>query len=362
MNKNKGFAPIVWVIIVAIVLAISGGSYYFYYNSSKTPKVVTNLDQLKKQLPADDSGKYYCSHTAPFKMHVRYISEANAGMPLILYSESWIKKDGDGNIYDLTKDLMVSKDGKPLAGTFSPNITLSTNNNPSTTIINNEFGGRTVCKIGTPQISVDSPFAIIHGFFMMNFKKPDGVNVQGKTDVVSYDSLPVVNINGYDCRYADSDVYATCFSKEYCMNIYSGLDVVNNTSFKSENGSSPSLTIKTDVDSKTGTINTHAIIGGQGSGGTSGSVSQKITASTNVIEVSYEDFPDSVFDINIDKNLCTDSSKLMDIAQKLAVKTISYEEFDKQEKALKKGPIDVSSLNIDNADFMANAKTALGIK
>jgi hypothetical protein len=267
------------IMILAVIAAISVLLVLGGCGKTTATKTSATSSKTSSGTSAKPSGiTYFCEHKAPFKINVKYLTKGEIrGIKMDTYQEIWIKKDSSGKMM-FTKKGIGSTNGvidKSIGYHFftaDPKSFLA-----FTQPIDQETG---LCIDSAAMAPYYSDYSMNAGTWL-EFKSLGTAPAYGKDQPVKYDSLPTTTINGFNCYVIQRDEKIQgCFSKEHCMDVYQGGDAFG------------------------------------------------ATVGIKVLEVSYADFSDNIFN-HPDKSVCTGQQ------------------------------VDASSWNLDNDGFLANAEKYL---
>jgi len=339
ISSSSGSKMWLWFIIgiIVVVLVIGGLSLIkirsvesnYLLNNSCNGTYYPNGTLCGGSNINQSNTPYFCEHKAPFKMHIKYLlkKSPSGGIPIpsldktatgyIEYGEIWIKQDNSKNIKYVNKAGYIYVNGAEKITNIMPTSMPDTKFADLTSIVSYYFYGQTnpktfldlaisgqslTCLDRSEETSISqdhvggyyglTPVVDIYGYGYSNKEDSEGNLIQ------LVDAATKTSKGGFEC-YSESIfdnfektkiIGEECYSKQHCANIYQ-------------------RAITQDE---------------KGTG----------TSELQIIEVSYREFPDSIF-------AHPQASDCVPLAE--ATLRNSKE-------------IQLSTIGIDNAEFLVNAK------
>ncbi|MFT7616234.1 MAG: hypothetical protein ACI8Y7_001063 [Candidatus Woesearchaeota archaeon] len=342
-----------WIIIVvAVVILGSVGGVYVYVaigsDDALNPDQVgvgssgSDLDELGAAIDASNAqvaatNDFYCEHKGPTKLHYTSVSRYNFTADVISYEEVWMKVDANDELSYMIK----SYSQLFLYGIQVVEVTYSYSTPGETQFIFSNANGDATCQTGYKVSDSPAVSDIVH---LKSLGK--AYDYGDDAQLKHFDDFETRTINGFSCQYGEfGPGFFSCFSKDHCAVVFEGADFHSQVSFTDDGATITQDDTTIDVS-----------VGLLGNAPDT-SYTVDITGSSSVIDFSYDDFSDSIFELDLDTSKCASSedySRIVDKYDSLTDPALSIEL-----ETLSNGELTAEDYSIDDSAFISRGEAAI---
>ncbi|MFT7616146.1 MAG: hypothetical protein ACI8Y7_000975, partial [Candidatus Woesearchaeota archaeon] len=287
-------------------------------------------------------GDFYCEHKGPKKIHYTTVKRSDISGDSIMYSETWMKVDTSDKLSYITKRYTPLDLYDPTNPSISTTVEYAVSGKrPVSLYVDDQSAS---CNYGIK--FSDSP--AVHDLVSLK-SLGEAYDFSTEQKMQSYDDFETRNINGFSCQYGEfGPGLFGCFSKEHCATVFTGIDIQTTASL-SANGKSATLStddasVDVSVDLPTDVqVDSQFVI--------------DISRTVNMVSISYDEFPDTVFDVDVDTTKCSDSDEFLRVSAKYD--SYTDPDFAAELATLPSGDLTADDYSVSNEDFISRGEEAV---